>query len=310
MSYQIPEIPSKKAYIEEFADFWEVNALGNPQMPVSQRDIARQIGYSFDELNHDGIESEDDGLEARFDEIQKEHVFREQAIGNKYPFEIKKYALKLKEESSIYKDLYLFLLLATRLNMTAEKNQNGIDGALLFEEICASAIGNYFGDKTESFVFGTAVSGSFKDKIADLIRKIGEGGSYSNPDPVPLTKKKDGGVDIVAYKNFADGRSGKLIAFGQCKTGTSTWRKDKNGLQPQDFCTNWFSEYPVYTPLSLLFICDTMNIAYNFISDQRRYIVFNRFRIMEYLTESLDESIIERVQWWVTGALKKVRNVS
>lgn len=306
MAYKIPELPSAKAYKEETADFWEVQAIRYPEMFVSQRHLVKDIARGLDEKSHDGIESEDDELDESFDEILNEIVNRIRASAGKYPFEISKYSIKLKEEESIYKDLYIFLLLSTRFNMTKEKTQNEIDATLLFEEICAIAIKKYFGENTESFVFGTAAAGPFKDKVQDLILKIGEGGNFRNPNNVETTPKKDDGIDVVAYKNFADGRIGKLIAFGQCKTGDSSWKDGKLKLRPSDFCQKWFSAPVVYLPLRLLFICDTMNEGSTFFDDQQGFIVFNRFRIMEHLPNDLDPSIVARVRQWLEGAFEKI----
>ena len=306
MSYKIPGIPSPKAYKEETADFWELQAIRYPDMPISQRHISKEIAIALDERKHDGIESDDDDLDQSFDDILTELTNRRKASAKKYPFEIGKYSIRLKSEDAIYKDLYIFLLLSTRLNMTKDKNQNGVDATLLFEEICAIAVKNYLGHNTQSFVFGTAADASFQDKVKDMIAKIGEGGYFNPPYNIDPTQKKDDGVDVVAYKNFADGKMGKLIAFGQCKTGTSSWKDGKFKLRPSDFCINWFASPVVYTPLRLLFICDTMNEGNTFFDDQQGFIVFNRFRIMEYLPESLDNSIIIRVKKWLQGALQKI----
>jgi hypothetical protein len=306
MAYKIPDLPSARAYKEETADFWEVQAIRFPEMFVSQRHIVKEIARSLDEKTHDGIESEDDTLDDSFDEILNELATRVKASANRYPFEISKYAIKLKNEDSIHKDLYIFLLLSTRFNMTAEKNQNGEDATELFEELCAIAIKNFFGGNTQSFVFGTAVAGSFKDKVQDLILRIGEGGSYRNPNHTDATPKKDDGIDVVAYKDFTDGKIGKLIAFGQCKTGHSSWKDGKLKLRPSDFCQKWFSTPVVYHPLRLLFICDTMNEGSTFFDDQQGFIVFNRFRIMEHLPEDLDLDLITRVRQWLDGAFNKM----
>lgn len=307
MAYKIPNLPSARAYKEETADFWEVQAIRFPEMPISQRHIVKEVARSLDEKKHDGIESEDDELDDSFGEILDELTNRVKASANKYPFEISKYAIKLKNEDSVYKDLYIFLLLSTRFNMTNEKSQNGVDATLLFEEICAIAIKSYFGKNTQSFVFGTAVAGSFKDKVQDLIIKIGEGGSFRNPNHTDNTQKKDDGIDVVAYKNFSDGQIGKLIAFGQCKTGHSSWKDGKLKLRPSDFCQKWFSAPVVYHPLKLLFICDTMNEGSTFFDDQQGFIVFNRFRIMEYLPkEALNAALMKQIRLWLKGAFLKI----
>lgn len=302
MTYKIPSLPSAKAYKEETADFWEVQAILTPGTYVSHIQISKIISKELDELTHEGVESEDDVLDAALDDVLAELARRPKYTTNKYPFELGKYSLKLKDDDDLLKNIYLFLLLCCRFNMQTSKVHDGIDGTLLFERLCAHVAKNYFGSNCESFVFGTAEAGSFETKVKDMILRIGEGGSFKNPNKNSPSKNDDS-IDIVAWKEFSDERMGKLIAFGQCKTGTSSWKDGKHKLKPEDFCNKWFYQAPIHRPIPLVFICDTMNEDFNFYSDQQGYIIFNRFRILEYVTDSLDANIQADIQKWLTGAL-------
>jgi hypothetical protein len=62
MAYKIPNLPSAQAYKEETADFWEIQAVRNPGIYVSQTQISKVIARELDELDHDGVNSEDDVL--------------------------------------------------------------------------------------------------------------------------------------------------------------------------------------------------------------------------------------------------------
>ena len=213
MSYKIPQIPSSKAYKEETADFWEVQAICNPGMFISQINISRILYKELDEINHDGIESEDDVVDMTLDNVFRELTQRIKFTSEKYPFEFTKYSIRLIENNINLKDIYLFLLLCTRLNMKTHKVQNEIDGTLLFENLCSYVAVKYFGDKSESIVFGTTLAGSFEDRTKDLILKIGEGKSFTNPNN-NIPTAKDDGIDVVVWKDFSDKRIGKLIGFG------------------------------------------------------------------------------------------------
>lgn len=305
MSYKIPQIPGTKAYKEETADFWEVQAVCNPGMFISQVNISGILNKELDEINHDGIESEDDVVDTTLDNVFNELFQRIKYSCAKYPFEFKKYAIKLIENNIYLKDIYLFLLLCTRLNMKTHKVQNKIDGTLLFEKLCSYVAFKYFGDKSKSMVFGTAVAGSFEDKTKDLILKIGEGKSFTNPNNNAPTAKDDA-IDIVVWKDFADERIGKLIGFGQCKTGTTSWKDGIKKLNPDDFCEKWFYEAPILTPIPLVFLCDTMNENFNFYSSQLGYLVFNRFRILEHIEEDIPPKLLAEIRNWVEGALQEL----
>ena len=313
--YKIGNMPGARAYKEELADFWEVQSIRNPNTFVSSIQISKAISMELDELQHNGLLSEDDilnegnesygGLDDVFIELQRRVEFSNQ----RYPFTFSKYSLQFNEETGLLKNVYLFLLLCTRLNMTKQKIFNDIDGTHLFEHLCAHVAKNFFGLSAQSFVFGTAQSGGFEEKVSDLIKQVGIGEAFSNPNYNAPTKKDDS-IDIVVWKEFSDKREGKLIGFGQCKTGTTSWRDDIRQLNPSNFCKSWFNRHPVIDPIPLVFICDTMNEDRNFYTDQQGYLVFNRFRIIEYVDESLDESIKADISSWLEGATQtlEIRN--
>ncbi|MCB9136153.1 MAG: hypothetical protein H6636_12050 [Anaerolineales bacterium] len=304
MTYKFPSLPSKQAYKEEIADFWEIQALRNPGQYISSTQISRVIATGLDEIIHEGIESEDDDLDAILDDVFRELQSRSAFSQGKYPFSFKKYSLMLDEENNTIKQVYLFLLLCTRFNMTQSKMHNEIDGTLLFEELCADIILSYFGQSSKSYIFGTANPGNFENKVKDLIHKIGEGGGFKNPNNNFPTKNDDA-VDIVVWKDFADKRIGKLIGFGQCKTGTS-WNDEIHKLKPRNFCDNWFRENPVIDPLPLVFICDTLNEDFNFHTSQRGFLIFNRFRILEHIGDGLRDEIQVKLKTWLDGAMNTI----
>lgn len=304
MTYKIPYSPSPKAYKEEIADFWEIQAVRRPGQYVSKTNISRTLSVGLDEFKHEGIESEDDDLTSDLDGVLFELSRRRDFSSGKYPFSFTKYSLKLCEENTLYKDVYLYLLLCTRFNMRDSKVHNDIDGTLLFEKLCGEVAANYFGETSKSYVFGTANPGNFEEKIDNLIEKIGEGHAFKNPNNNAPTKNDDA-VDVVAWRDFADERIGKLIAFGQCKTGTS-WQDDIKKLNPKTFCDNWFSEQPILTPIPLVFISDTLCEQFNFSTVQRGRLVFNRFRILEYIEDDLSPDIHHKIKSWLDGAISTI----
>jgi len=306
MAYKIPGLPTAGAYIEEIADFWEIESIRNPGLNISSRRISKTLGIGMDELNHEGIESEDDELDDHLEPVFQELERRISATRNRYPFKFTKYSIKSDEElDDPFALAYIYLILATRFNMNLDKTFNGIDGTKLFEKMCSDVLKNYFGENADAYVLGTAIQGNFEDKVNQLTTLMKEGGKFRNSNPGRAMKNEDG-VDVVAWKNFSDDRPGKIIAFAQCKTGTESWRDGRHKLKPLEFCQDWFSEQPVYTPLKFLCITDTMNLQRHFISDQRGFIVFNRFRILELL--KLEENnLLKEITTWTTGALEKIR---
>ena len=70
------------------------------------------------------------------------------------------------------------------------------------------------------------------------VRRLAGRLRVSAPENETKVTAKDGKLDIVVWRRFADGRPGQLIGFGQCKTGTS-WPDDLTKLQPEGFCAKW-----------------------------------------------------------------------
>lgn len=309
MGYKIPNLPSAKAYLEEKADFWEVQSLVNPDMFIAEMNVARAISRGLDEIRHEGIESEDDDLDANLADVFRELTERQKSCIGRYPFDFGKTSIRIKEEDSVHKDIYIYLLLCTRFSMdkAANKVHNDVDGTLVFERLCAIVAKEYFGRNADSYVFGTATEGNFESKVKELISKIGEGDGYKNPNNNYLTKNDDG-IDVVVWKPFEDDRIGKLIGFGQCKTGTS-WQDEIKKLNPDHFCENWLKEKPVFPPIPVVFICDTLNYERNFVTDQRGKLVFNRFRIMEFLPEEIDQNLVTDIKKWLSGAMKMLSKI-
>lgn len=304
MAYKIPNIPSKRSHKEEKADFWEIESIRNPDLHISQTHVLKAIGIEFDETNNDGIDSEEDELATILEDVYSELCERTRYSDDTYPFAFGRYSLKLNDISSDEEYLYVYLLLCTRFNMKDDKIQAEIDGALLFEEICAVVAEKFFGKNAKGIVFGTAAPGGFPEKVKNLIRQLGEGDKYQDPNKSP-TSKNDDSVDVVVWKDFADKKIGKLIGFGQCKTGTS-WRNKIKELRPDFFCTTWFRTSPILDPIPMVFLADTMNEERDDYTSQRGYLVFNRFRILEYAKGNLTVDLNSQVKTWVDTALTKI----
>ena len=138
--------------------------------------------------------------------------------------------------------------------MNSNREYVGIDGTHLLEELASEAAREYLGDRAESMVFGTAAGSNFQGKVSDLCKRIKDGdGFYRRSSALPLDDK----LDVVAWKHFADQLPEKLIAFGQCKTGTN-YNDTLTQLQPDVFCKNWLLSPPALTPMRMFFVAEAV----------------------------------------------------
>ena len=123
----------------------------------------------------------------------------------------------------------------------------------------------------------------------------------------PSTRsQKDAKLDIVTWRAFEDGRSGKLIAFGQCATGAN-WKTKLAELQPRDFYTMWLAENIAVDPIRTFFMPfrvledDWFGVAVS------GGVVFDRCRIAHH-AHRVGGSVKAQIAAWNRDVLaKKVR---
>ena len=304
MSFIYPSIPSPRSKIVELADFMELQCL-RKRDSISLMEIQRTIQRSGDELLLLGVDSEDDELEANYHAISDELQRREKACLGKYPFLISYSSISLKPDLAFSSYVYLYLLLATRLNMQTTRVFSGIDATMVFEELSTLVSQFFFGNRAIAINIGTSLSEvTFKERITALIALINEGGYYRPKIHGPIYEK-DGKLDLVVIIPFSDKQPSSFIGFGQCKTGT-TWRNHKSDLHPTHYCKKWFYNQPSFDPIRMFFVAEIEdpNIFYNTAVDTGLF--FDRCRIIDYLPETFDDSQIEKLRPWTESALKFV----
>ena len=298
--FKLPGTPSPRAAVHELADYaewvcWRDDASSRTQ-------LLQDIGRLTENDYTDGVPEEepvDRAVEEAFAEIER----RRAACRVGYPFVLGNEGYSIRSAATTEntrKTIYKYLLLATRLDMKANRNHAGIDGALLFEHLAADATRSYFGTRSESTVFGTSAKDTnFAAKVNALCQQIKEGVRFENKNQVP-PRERDGKLDVVVWIPFPDDMPGKLIAFGQCKTGTEY--KDKlTQLQPDSFCRKWFYSSPVLTPIRMFFVAEALpqDHWYSIASDAG--LLFDRCRIVECCGD-LSPDVLGDVEAWTEAA--------
>ena len=209
----------------------------------------------------------------------------------------------LREDSGNHKHIiYKYLLLATRLDMNENRQHGGIDGTHLLEELASQAAREYFGSRAESIVFGTASSdGDFPRKVDDLCKRIQEGVRFHNRRG-NRRNIRDGKLDVVAWNPFSDRLSGKLIGFGQCKTGTN-YRDTLTQLQPDTFCTNWLYSPPALSPTRMFFVAEALSrLDWDSVSSEAG-LLLDRCRIVDFC-DDINAGVLDKVKRWTEAAAR------
>lgn len=297
------------ANVSEIADFTELQCLRTKDGNVSTLDISRKMQREIDG-------SDDDSVALPIEDAFNECAARARDCGvedGRYPYEVLAHGTLLQLRSPISLGtnersalLYIFLLLATRMNMKTQRLQGGEDATSLFEHVCAEVADRYWGGPNsaiKSMVFGTGgrnAKGSFKSKIATLCSELNEGHGFQAA-PNSTVSAQDGKLDLVVWRKFTDDRPGQLIGFGQCKTGEH-WQRDLTQLSPTGFCQKWMIKVPAVSPVGLYFVTDRADTNfYDHCVDGG--LLFDRCRVVEYAND-LSKALLTRLGKWVKAAMK------
>ena len=299
--FKWPGSPSAAADDHELADFVELVAWRDGSM--SAVDLTRFLGR-LDEADHsDGVQ-EDDGVDFLAESVFAELERRAEACAHGYPFSIGNDGQSARfigdGVGDAQRATYTFLLLATRLNMNADRVHVGIDGTALFEELAAESARSYLGARSKSVVFGAAAQDAgFEERVEDVCTRIGEGDGFSDRGGSGR-RQKDGKLDVVAWTPFSDGLPGKLIVFGQCKTGTH-YKDQLAQLQPDVFCRKWFLSQPAVLPVRAFFVSEALPRSRWRNTAMDAGLLFDRCRIVDFIDGASDD-VLNRAQAWTEAA--------
>ena len=298
--FKWPGTPSARPQAHELADFAEL--LCWQEGYTSAAAIGRVLGQLAENDYPDGVMEEEE-IPGYIVDAYLEIERRVEACGGCYPFEMDDKGNALQETQDYSNEsllIYRYLLLATRLNMIKNHKHAGIDGALLFEEVSAETGRLYFGARTESLVFGTAVGGiAFSAKVNDLCEMLGEGDGYVDRSG-NSAQQKDGKLDVVLWKHFSDHQPGKFIAFGQCKTGTH-YQDTLAVLQPDAFCEKWIQSPLALKPARMFFVAEAVHRDSWFNNAKDAGLLFDRCRIVDFSC-GIDPVVLDKVKTWTAAA--------
>lgn len=307
-------LPPSSAPREQLADWLELQTLVSTERSTSFRDVVGQIkigGVTETTREYEegaDIEAdEDDACEALVESVFAEIAERERACGGPgaaYPYEVS--GDLVNGGDSIEGSIYTFLALLSKFGKDAGLTHG--EGAKIFEDVSAKAAEVYLGGYQEhvrSTVFGfprRILPTGFRDALDQLCKELGEGVCHHSSRPL-VEDQKDAKLDVVAWREFADRRPGKLIAFGQCATGQD-WKDKISELPNTDrWCQWWMTEVPVVYPIRLFFVPHRIEYDSWLWTNNIGGILFDRCRIA-HLTANIDPDIAKRCAKWSAHVLR------
>jgi len=304
----LPDLPSSREEIHELADFAELLCWGNGS--VSGREILDYLRQTGEYEDKESCDDSDDETAILLDDVMTEVERRKTACGSGYPFILEPRGTFVRcpepEPERAQSMIYLYLLLATRLNMKDDRIHAKIDGTTLLEPLSAHAISSYLGSKNaESLVFGTYAKGGFGDKVDKLCEALGEGQGFSNEGKA-LVRARDDKLDVAVWIPFADSLPGQLIVFAQCKTGTN-WLDSSSELQIDTFIKRWIKGSFVVDPVRAFCVAEAVSKASWTHVGLSTGMLFDRCRLVEHCCGFSEKSLSE-IRKWTLEAKKAVLN--
>lgn len=226
---------------------------------AESQSVDAETGEVLDEAILEGDRQE--FVDITFEELN----YRQQLLGDSYPFEVdsaRQRVIRRTDEHVAHPGqvVYLFCLLASairerRLLAAEDLRLAERDIADAFQVCACLAAGGYMNGEVSSFGFPRATGTGFMAALRETFTRFGVGKVRDNdeiPDGLP-TSLKDGGIDVVAWRNHPDGMPGKLYLIGQCASGL-LWR-DKSVVEYiRQLHGSWFTLRPAEHSTPAMFI--------------------------------------------------------
>lgn len=319
--------------VSEFADYLEFQTFVNGSISVASASSAitmpednevdtfedsEEVGLVSAEMERspETIFDIEDLNYNSFDDVFGEIENRRRKANGNYPFRVNMMEVSRRDDIEPYiSDIYLFLLLVTRMSMGGprqQKIQAGLDGTALFERLCAFVLKNFFGEHSESLVFGTGAERKlgFEEMVKYLISKLKEPGVDFNWPYNSQHAEKDGKVDIVLFIPFQDGQQGRFMAFGQCKTGQS-WRPAVSQLNPPVFNKLYFKPTLTFDPIAVFMVSESFFEDWEIYQRSSNGFLMDRSRIMQFIPNDMEKDeqkkiLLSEIRSWNASALKSL----
>lgn len=303
--------------------------------PDEVDDFDAEMGMDFG-----GTDSEitDAASEALADRVYEELLFRQNALGELYPFEVvakfnswhlaRRTAANRQEVVSHLCYLTCLLMTAARSELLKDHVEDELarEMADAFQAISYINAAGLIGGRAYWMGWPRPDRRQMLDAVKELVAVSGLGAAVDK-HPAGLKKSvKDGGIDIVAWRSFLDGRPPGLILLGQVASGANWEDKPISGNKRR---YNPFFERPqssqsihalfiprvghdaVSEDKSFAFDESAVNAAYNLEGDMG--LVVDRLRLTELSAELASDSRYDPGEFercaklalrWLSKALK------
>ncbi len=332
------------------ADWLEVMVLANPRGVATRADL---LGL-YDLLGDDGHEVERDeetgeGLEIEIlederavsaDIVLEELEHRSAVLAGCYPFAIEirgqNWRLILADVTddgvaTAARACYIFCLLTSAIRDNCIRGAGVAPLALTmpnhFQAIATEAAAGLLGGESISFGSPRPGGAAFRPALLEVSERLRLGKPL---DANPLWSnghEKDAGIDVIAWRDFADSRPGKFVLFGQVASGNNWTGKTVKSDTSRFF--SWFSQRPsehfipaIFIPFPQHHSCiGRTDVAFEAVAEAEAWLreqefglVIDRLRIVVAAANQIvgannaaQGGTLDNVSAWITDALVVAR---
>lgn len=205
------------------------------------------------------------GVDALSQRVYEELAYREQTLGDLYPFELAtefgRWLLRRRETSDIgtqsahacYVSCLFITAMHSELLPISSKHALFMRSAKVMQIESYLTAAEIMGGSAYWFGFPRPDQTGMLTAIQRLVKAMGLGHA---PDERPLglsNHAADGTVDIVAWRSFRDGQPAAVVAYGQVASGRNWDTKPIRAFIEGHFLA-WFTKRPSHQHLELLFV--------------------------------------------------------
>lgn len=238
---------------------------------------------------------EGDELDAQLDLLLGEVARRVRIAPEVYPFE--ETAIGLSRRRDVEQALYEFLLWLSVSPRYREENRfSEIDA--LFDGIVQCALIAYLGPGARGVRFAFPSKDGRPPGFEQAVQWLAELLNLTTGKLIPRPKVKDGGVDVVAWRPFADGRAGFVVVLAQC-----TVQLDWVGKSKDIVVGKWLGWIDFgLSPLTALAVPFAVPVSFDRWDELRRTVnvVLDRLRLCE-LVDPARLDVLKEIKEWASS---------
>lgn len=165
---------------------------------------------------------------------------RQDALHDHYPFVWAGAALEYRGSSTL---TYEFLLAISQAKSLTKGSAAKLPR--VFEKLVGQAVAAFLGPGTEFYRLGWPPDGDRPTFLREAVEQLHQKTGEWRWNPLPEHEKhqgpvsvKDGGIDLVVWKQFGDRRISSIQLLGQCACGDD-WERKRSDLRPESFQGKW-----------------------------------------------------------------------